>query len=210
MSATENFYARDKWHEKACVEHILPILNERGFETFPHGIEIRNDIKDRIKTDDRCSLMMRFRPDIYTIIPKVRSVLCEVKSKPPRFNNKYAETFTWEARSYLALREWNKGGENVAMLAMHDFNTGNNMATWFDDISSPDTIFIPQRWDCDEQCAVMDSLFPHARKKFVEYHVNHMSGTPFISVYLSDLHDLDDFIDVELLGIRSNLSDFAI
>lgn len=192
------FHRRNQWHDRA-VEKIVPILTDRGFAVIEHGIEVCKEAKDIISEDDRCSLMMRFRPDIFTVVPAHRSFLCEVKSKPEKRDNRYPRSFTWEARSYLALKEWNRGG-NVAMLALHDFNSGVSYGTWLEDLSAPACVFVPRdRWDVEEQKIAMRRFFPNTSLRSIS--VNGGAGTPFITPSLDEMMELERFIDTELLGV---------
>jgi len=151
--------------------------------------------------DDRCSIMLRFRPDIVSVAPGVRSVLCEVKSQPP--TDRVYPSLIMEARSYLSTVEWNKGGV-VAMVAYQRFEedgrAAETRAAWITDIPVPDKIMVPRRHDFEDQFGTMRELFPGVR--LVPCDVTKSgSDTPYLFVPNSLFVPLSEFIDRELLGL---------
>lgn len=198
------FDRRNQWHERAR-EIISGVFAERGFEQYAHGAELAEEMQEALRaTDDRCSLMLRFRPDMVTIVPRHRSFLCEVKGYPPRHLRRRDE-YCIEARAFRGMQEWDEGGP-VVVLAVHVFRSdgtdGHTGAAWARSLPEPPTIMVPRRWDFEEQMEAMGELFPLATLRPCRPPPPNLgSGTPFIFVPRTALRPLDEFIDRELLGL---------
>lgn len=198
-----SYYDRNHWHELARPI-VAAQFHERGFLTFDHGAEFAEGLSPEVrKQDDRCSLMLRFRPDIITVLPECRSALCEIKATPPDKKWDTYHTALIEARSYMALREWNVGG-NVALLAFHVFPenyrqySGETFATWLSDVPEPKSVTVYRRHDFERQCRDMQMLLPHARIEVRDWRGG--SGTPSIHIPKRCLKPLGEFIDADIIG----------
>jgi hypothetical protein len=188
-------------------------MEASGFVVDHHGAEFADGLSELVQTqDDRCSLMLRYRPDLVCVKQQVRSLLCEVKGKefnPARYA---APEFIIEARSLKGLWEWNAGGR-VAMVACVAFLPDGRQrvrATWADAIWTPRTILVPERWDFADQWQSMKMMFPTAELKRVMYRPDRGSGTPYCMVPDGLLTDIDSFIGVELLGAKHRQGRLAI
>jgi hypothetical protein len=198
------FDRRNYWHGHG-LRIVSGMLNTSGFETYEHGIEFSDELKARVQLqDDRCSIMLRFRPDIAAVSAGNRSVLCEVKCPPPK--DRWPDMFSLEARALLALQEWNAGG-NVAMIAYVLLNpcVGARVgAAWLTDLPDIGCIRVPRRDDWERQLKAMGTLFPD-RKSVVVKHSTGSSGTPYVMVPRSIFRRFDCFVD-DLLAPRNGLT----
>ncbi len=204
--AVERSYFDDRNDVHARARAVVqPVMETAGFTVDDHGAEFADRLSELVQTqDDRCSLMLRYRPDTVCVCPRVRSVLCEIKGTDFDAARFYAPRFFIEARALKALWEWNVGGR-VAMLARAAFWPDGSYvikALWADDIPMPREIVVPERpWDFDDQWAAMGELFPDARRVKARYIPSKKrSGTPYAVIPDPLLRPLDSFIQTELLG----------
>lgn len=201
---TKTFASRNGVHTRARAV-IQPILETAGFVVDDHGAEFADGLSELVQTqDDRCSLMLRYRPDVVCVKQQVRAVLCEIKGTNFDPSAYTAPAFTIEARALKALWEWNAGGR-VAMVACVAFwpNGGHKArAVWADAIPTPRKVWVPERWDFVEQMEAMGALFPNADLVPRMYRAAaNGSGTPYVMVPDSLMTDLESFIGIELLGV---------
>jgi hypothetical protein len=198
------FPLRDKLH-RLSAEIIVPRFEAAGFRVEKHGIEFSDKLKDLLRAqDDRCSLMIRFRPDFACVAPKYRSVLCEIKGTQRRDGGLFIE-----ARALKGMMEWNVGG-TVALLAVTKFDPGKRLedirlddalwtkAIWADRITVPGTVFVPRRFDFAKQLCSMPILFPDVECVPKPPPGRNASGTPYFVLDGIGLVELGDFIDREL------------
>lgn len=203
---TTTFNGRNDVHTRARAV-IQPILEASGFVVDDHRAEFADGLSELVqKQDDRCSLMLRYRPDVVCVKQQVRAVLCEIKGTNFDPSAYTAPAFTIEARALKALWEWNAGG-SVAMVACVAFwpNGGHKArAVWADAIPTPRKVWVPERWDFADQWQAMGEMFPQAERVRRRYtSLGKGSGTPFVMVPDGLLTDLESFIGVELLGVQS-------
>lgn len=193
-----SFENRTAKHERAC-RMLKPIFEGRGFDMIPHGVEEQKRLQSVLQQsglDDQCSLMVRFRPDIVAVKPYVQSLLCEVKSTD---NAETRDLYTIEARAYRAMMFWGELG-HVVMVTMCDPENDYAAACWAQTICEPRTVFVPRRFDAEQQFAAMGEMFPDAAIKYVEH--KRGSGTPYVFVSRrAFMLTLEEFIDQELLGL---------
>lgn len=195
-----DFDARNAGHETAR-EFVTRRMQSFGFEVFEHGAEFAEGLSELVqKQDDRCSLMIRYRPDMIGVLPGVVAVLCEVKG--PGAKVKPPDTICIEARAYLGLVEWNTGGRVAMLVYVHTTSEGKQFAgaSWLNNIHPPSTVFVPRRPDHAAQRSAMESMFPSATLVDTQYKPGPgMSGTPFIRVPIAAFCSLDIFIRRDLL-----------
>jgi len=183
-----SFHFRSKSHEKA-VRMVVPILRKYSFIVAPHGREVNAKLEGLLdRQDDRCSLMVRYRPDLIAAKQSWRACLCEVKASG-----------LIEARAFRGLQEWNKGGDIAFIVSCPDpFNYAK--AAWIDALQpEPDTVRVPRRFDFDQQYPAIQKLFPQSDIKPVSYNGSG-SGTPYFPLPESLMRPLDKFIEEELLA----------
>lgn len=199
---TATFTRRNDVHTRAR-DVIQPKLEAAGFTVYDHGAEFADGLSALVQTqDDRCSLMLRYRPDVVCVKPRVRAVLCEIKGTkfdPSRYR---APAFHIEARALKALWEWNAGGR-VAMIACTAFcddGLHKTRAVWADAIPAPSEVIVPERWDVEDQMQAMGQLFPRAKLvRRAWRRTGNGSGTPYVMIPDGLLTDIDSFIGIELL-----------
>lgn len=181
------WHSRDKAHD-AAVRVVVPRLRRYGFVVAPHGREENKELEGLLEQqDDRCSLMVRYRPDIIAAKREWRSCLCEVKASG-----------LIEARAFRALQEWNKGGD-VAFIVSCPEPYNNPVAAWIDALQpEPTTVIVPNRWDADSQYSAMQAMFPQSQIQRVAYS-GRGSGTPYFPLPKELLYSLDAFIEDELV-----------
>lgn len=202
MTNTATWPGRTTMHDRARAV-IQPILEAAGFIVDDHGAEFADGLSNLVQTqDDRCSLMLRYRPDMVCVKQHVRSVLCEIKGTKHDTSRYKAPAFRIEARALKGLWEWNAGGR-VAMIVCTAFRTDGlhkTRAVWADAIPPPSEVIVPERWDVEDQMKAMGQMFPRAklvRRMFRP--TGNGSGTPYIVIPDGLLTDLDSFIGIELL-----------
>jgi hypothetical protein len=201
---TKTFASRNGVHTRARAV-IQPILETAGFVVDDHGAEFAGGLSELVQTqDDRCSLMLRYRPDVVCVKQQVRAVLCEIKGTNFDPSVYAAPAFTIEARALKALWEWNAGGRvaMVACVAFWPHGGYKARAVWADAIPTPRKVWVPERWDFAEQMEAMGTLFPNANLVPRMYRASaNGSGTPYVMVPDSLLTDLESFVGIELLGV---------
>ena len=179
------FSDRDADHQWACNE-VRRILHGWGYETFLHGIEQTKELAQALqKQDDTCSLMVRFRPDLVSVMPTVVSFLCEIKAPGIR-----SERFSMEARAYAGLVEWNRRGRLALLLYAQRtaYQTlGEVVGCWVSEVDKPETVWVPRRPDWKAQWDAMGKIFPGVRRQECR-HNPRSSGTPFV-VLSPDMFD---------------------
>lgn len=194
------FARRNSGHETAR-EFVTARLKSFGFEVLDHGAEFADGLSELVqKQDDRCSLMIRYRPDMIGILPGVVAVLCEVKGPPPK--RVPPDSICIEARAYRGLVEWNVGGRVAMLVYVHTTTTGKQFAgaSWLSNVPPPSTVFVPRRSDHAMQRTSMAGMFPSATLVDTAYKPGPgMSGTPFIRVPMGCFCALDTFVRRELL-----------
>ena len=212
-AVSSRFATANEWHEKARPI-VSAVFADRGFTVFDHGAEFAPGLSEEVrKQDDRCSLMLRFRPDMVTIRPYYRSLLCEIKSEPEGRDWQAYREALMEARSWKSLCEWNAGESNVAMLAYHSFNIGQSFGMWLSDLPKPQMVMVyrhgpecrrnvrcrkPEE-DFAEQLEAMGKLLPGIERRVFDHKWG--SGTPSIKVPKQYMVPLGEFIDCDVLGL---------
>ena len=191
------FDERQRWHELA-TRHVAGVLGEFGFEIMDHGAEFADGLAELVrKQDDRCSLMLRFRPDLVTVLPTVRSLLVEIKSELP--GKPQRDSWIMEAKAYAALREWNVGGNVAALVHCRPKPEGHVLAGWLTDVPPPHEVVLPQRADAEDQRRVIAKLFPGAAVKPCRSTAG--SNTPFVCIPYSIMRPLREFIGLATCAV---------
>ncbi len=186
-----SFAQRQRWHEMAA-RHVARVFSEFGFEVMDHGAEFADDLSKLVrKQDDRCSLMLRFRPDFVTVLPSVRSLLVEIKCEMP--GKPLRDTWIMEARAFAALREWNVGGNVAALAHCRPKPNGHVIAGWLTDVPPPREVMMPPRPNAEKQKRIISGLFPGASIK--QCKTTFGSDTPFVCIPNSIMLPLREFIE---------------
>jgi hypothetical protein len=133
------------------------------------------------------AMMLRFRPDIVGILPRVATVLCEVKCQSKRRDEFFVEFDSW-----LAARQWDRASGRV-MYALVDLGENVAYACWVSDVA-PGVVVIPKRFDYVEQRDRIVQWFPWVAFTVTDHTGG--SGTPFFSISKREpfVKTLDDFI----------------
>jgi len=192
-----NFAARRDQHDGPAMKIVCDRLEQVGALTSAFGIEIDNDeLRQALRSQhDAMSLMLRYRPDRAVVVPKVQTILCEIKSGAGPYRN-----YAIEIDSYAAAREWHNGERRV-MYAFVDLDTETPTikACWFDALPGPHTIYVPMRNGYQSTLHRIEQTWPNANVT-TRPHRNG-SGTPFFLVNKEHpaLRPLDAFITESIL-----------
>jgi len=183
----KSFQTRDGNHSSG-IELVTRLFEKHGYKCYTMGTETDNKelYQSLTSQHDTTSRMIRFRPDRVHVKQGVRALLCEIKTEKGSSDN-----FAVEVESYGASLLWDKGMKHVIM-AFVALQGMDAYGTWVDEIPEPDVIFVPRRWDFDEQMALLDDEWPETRKQPTRWRAG--SGTPFILVPKNSLESLDCFI----------------
>lgn len=181
-----NFARRNSVHDMA-LENTIETFERYGIDAISTGIEEDIPVKEMVqrgRKDDRCSLMLRYRPDLAIEIPSGPTLMCEVKA-----------SWFMEARSYWGMAAWDCG-RNVVMTVVRDRHDGVMYANWLQRIRI-DEILIPDhhRWSASESEAIR-RLFPNTPQR--QLSGIRGSGAPFIMLSRDDYLPLQSFIEMEL------------
>lgn len=182
------FADRNAMHEAAKAK-VRAEFEGLGFEVFEDGIELNPELAEAMREqDDRCSLMLRYRPDYANVFRGGVSVLCEVK-----------HGWKMEARAYRAVKEWNAGG-NVAMVVVAGNGDEVPRASFVTDVPEPVQVIVPRRHDFEAQWEAMQRKFPGAELVAIEK-PRRGSGTPFVNLARRHFLPLRQFIFEKLLDM---------
>jgi hypothetical protein len=176
-------------HDEYAIPLVVDTFKRYGFYVDRYGVETgsRHTWQLLASQRDMLALMLRFRPDIVGILPRVATVLCEVKSQTKRRDEFFVEFDSW-----LAARQWDRAGGRV-MYALVDLSESIAYACWVSDVE-PSLVIIPKRFDYEEQRNRIIHSFPWVAFRLME-HTNG-SGTPFFAISKHEpfVKPLDDFI----------------
>ena len=186
-----SFDRRVSQHDEMAIPIVVEHFAAIGFACYELGTETDSKgLHSALMAQyDGTSIMLRFRPDRVFIKPRYRSILCEIKSEANGYRN-----FAIEADSFQAAHEWDSGHERV-MYAFVDLSNGHVvMCCWASDIPMPYRIFVPRRWDFDEQFQRMSIAYSGAVIEPKEYRGG--SGTPYFLISKSSqyLRLFDEFM----------------
>jgi hypothetical protein len=191
------FAARIAQHDNTAMSLVCNQLERVGALTSAFGIEIDNDaLRQALRNQhDAMSLMLRYRPDRAVVVPKVRTILCEIKSVSGTYRN-----YSIEVDSYTAAREWHNGDRRV-MYAFVDLDAEppTIKACWFDALPPPHTIYVPTRQGYQATLQRIEQAWPDANVLLREH--KRGSGTPYFLVFKghTNLRPLEEFIANSIL-----------
>lgn len=198
----DRFSTRVHQHDEYALPLVVETFRRYGFYVDRYGVETGSPQTWQLLASQRdmLAMMLRFRPDIVGILPRVATVLCEVKSQSKRRDEFFVEFDSW-----LSARQWDRASNRV-MYALVDLSESVAYACWVSDVT-PSVVIIPKRFDYEEQTNRIIRCFPWVAFRLID-HTNG-SGTPFFSInkYEPFVKPLDDFI-IDNLIIPDNDDSF--
>jgi hypothetical protein len=171
----DRFSTRVQQHDEHALPLVVETFKRYGFYVDRYGVETGSPQTWQLLASqgDMLALMLRFRPDIVGILPKVATVLCEVKSQSRRRDEFFVEFDSW-----LSARQWDRASGRV-MYGLVDISESVAYGCWVADVT-PSVVIIPKRFDYEEQKNRIIQWFPWVAFRLIE-HTNG-SGTPFFSI----------------------------